>query len=426
MHEIELTSLAFGGDAVGRLEGKVIFVPLGAAGDRALVRVVKEQASYYRGELVRLLSPGPGRREPPCPLATLCGGCQWQHLLYSHQITAKEEFLGSVKQIAGGGADPAPEEAIRIHPLAPAPEELGYRRRVRMHWSSSGKGTVTLGFFKRRSRELLDVPCCPLLTTEVARGVEACRERLARLPSARGTLSVLAGEEGQVHVSVRIRKGQAQWILHLDGLEQEGPVIGWQARVGRESFRGGSGAVHLLRDPLLLGSAAAFAQANAPQDARLRQCVAAWAGGPRVLELFAGVGNLTLALAGQAEAVTAVESSPAGAELLRRNAEANKGRVIVLQQNAKAALERLSDQGRRFHTVVLDPPREGCRGLGEKLAATGAQRIVYVSCDPMTLARDVGELQTHGFWATQAQPVDMMPQTFHLEAVVLLERRPAA
>jgi len=184
--------------------------------------------------------------------------------------------------------------------------------------------------------------------------------------------------------------------------------------------------VHLLRDPHLLGSAAAFAQANAPQDARLRQCVAAWAGGPRVLELFAGVGNLTLALAGQAETVTAVESSPAGAELLRRNAEANKGRVTVLQQSAKAALEQLSDQGRRFHTVVLDPPREGCRGLGEKLAATGAQRIVYVSCDPITLARDLGELQAHGFRATQAQPMDMMPQTFHLEAVVLLERRPAA
>ena len=410
--ELTLDSMAHGGDAVGRADGMVFFVPLGAPGDRVRVRVVQQRKSYCRGQIVELLTPGPQRRDPPCELFGQCGGCQLQHLEYSQQATEKEAVLRHALE----------GKVQRLLPLVPAPQELGYRRRARMQWISHGEGVI-LGYLERRSRRIVDVQSCPLLSEPLAQGLAVARKHLGRLPRGRGTLSLLAGVDGQVHLSLHTRAGHAGWRKHLEGIQQDRPVVGLCARLGRDRLVLGRRQIALEHG--LKASAEAFAQANHQQNQLLRQQVARWAepDGARVLELHAGVGNFTALLAPPAERLVAVESAPEAARLLRSNSDGKP--VTVLLQTAEQALAQLSREDQRFDVVVLDPPREGCRGMAPALAATGAERLIYVSCDPMILARDLEQLGQLGYLAEEAQAVDTMPQTFHMEVVARLRRSPS-
>lgn len=419
--ELGLDSVAFGGDAVGRHEGKVCFVPLGAPGDRARVKVVQERKSFCRAELVEVISAGPGRREPPCPLAGTCGGCQLQHLAYPQQLEAKQQ---AVEQALGTRVE-------QLLPMVRAPQELGYRRRVRLHWVTGVQGKVVLGFHQRRSRTIVDVDRCPLLVPPLQQAMDHCRQHLGRLPRARGSLVLLAGDDGAVHASLHSRAGGRSWRVQLEALASEQPLVGLEARLGRLQLNIDREAVTLaasgvgLPGVALEASAAAFAQANPAQDSQVRGRVHAWAAaaGCRVLELYAGIGNLTAAVAPGAQEVVAVESSHEAAYLLRRNAKGMGTPVKVMIKPVAQALARLAGQEKGFDVVLLDPPREGARGLGEALSILGASRVVYVSCDPMTLARDLAEMDQAGFSPRQAEPLDMMPQTYHTEAVVLLTRK---
>jgi 23S rRNA (uracil1939-C5)-methyltransferase len=411
MSELRIDALAFGGDAVGRLDGKVVFVPYGVPGDTIEIEILEERASYSRARLVRLLEPGEGRREPACDLFGVCGGCHWQMVDYPLQIAAKQAiFKRSMIEAA----------VKEVLPISGAPAELGYRRRCRMHWEVSG-GEVHLGYYRRGSRELLDVPVCPLLVQPLQLAVDRIREALGGLGRARGTMAASADLTGQrAHVSVRIDEeegGAASALtLSLDGSPE---LAGGQVVRKRRASRFGAEWINLRlpeEDPLW-GSAATFAQANVEQDRLLRRRLEQWAlplKGARVLELFAGVGNLTRALASSAAEVVAVESSPACTALLRHNCPD----VRVIKGDAVAALKKLA--GERFDLVVLDPPREGCAAAAPLIAALSPRSVLYVSCDPMTLARDIRLLSKHGLSPLRAQALDMMPQTYHIEALALL------
>lgn len=411
MHEITLESLAFGGDALGHLDGKVVFVPLGVPGDRVTVRIVDEHASYARGEIVRLLDPGPGRRPPPCPLFGQCGGCHWQHMEYSVQLSGKAEIFSGAMSRAG-----VPD----VLPIGGARAELGYRRRIRMHFERRARG-VDLGFFRRRTRELLDVPRCLLLQDALQRAVDLCREALMQLSEGKGSLVAVAGSDGSVHVSIRISSGPPVRLQPLAQAALGDPIVGVAVSRGRQSRTAGVDCVEL--GPLM-ASSAAFVQANPAQDLQLREVVQRWADAPfpRVLELFAGIGNLTGVLAASDREVVAVENSSASTALLERNRQHFDGMVTVRRQDAGAALDDLCVGDRRFDLVLLNPPREGCRRVAAQLGRTGARRVIYVSCDPMTLQRDLSLLQGQGFSPLRAVALDMMPQTYHLEGLVLLHR----
>ncbi len=409
--ELELDSIAHGGEAVGRVEGKVYFVDGGAPGDRVRARVVQERRSFCRAEIVEILEPGAGRREPACELAGRCGGCQLLHLQYEQQLKQKQAVMDRAL-----GA-----KAERVLPVVPSPLELGYRRRVRMHWVAPTSGEVALGYLERHSNREVNVPQCPLLEEPLQGALGHLRRQLQQLPRSKGSVSALVGAGGEVHLSLRCRAGHERWRRLLEGLEEQAPVVGLEARLGRARLRLGRPHLELL--PSVAASAEAFAQANAAVDELLRQRVRSWAApaGARILELYAGVGNLTSALAPEAAEVVAVESAAAGATLLRANGPA-LGKVTVLQEDAEAAVGRLAAAGEHFDVVVLDPPREGCRGLAPALARLGARRLVYVSCDPMILARDLDEMAGHGFQAEAVEPLDMMPQTFHVESVARVTR----
>lgn len=414
--ELRLESLAFGGAAVGRYEGRAVFVPFGAPGDLVRVRLSEPHARWARAELIEVLEPGAARRLPACPLAGRCGGCPWQQVDYAAQLAAKREILGrALRRVA-----PPTIEFVA------APEELHYRRRVRLHWQRGPSG-FRLGFRGWRSRELIDVEACPLLVPALGRALGRLRAALAVGPVASGTLAVLAGAEHACHFSLRVARGGAAggapW--RGDGWLGDGIVGGLVTEA--------NGATHALGlpdvalDPRgLRAHAACFTQAHAAQDAALAarvQALSAVAAGRAVLELYAGCGNLTAALGQHAASVLAVESDAAAVALLGRN-RARIGAALELRaQGAAEAVRELAAQRAVFPLILLDPPREGARELIEGLAQLGAERILYVSCDPLTLARDLSALAPQGYRATSVVALDTMPQTHHFEVLAALERR---
>jgi 23S rRNA (uracil1939-C5)-methyltransferase len=413
MPELVLDSLAFGGDAVGRLEGKVVFVPFGAPGDTVEIAIQEVRPSYCRARIVTLIEPGPGRREPICDLFGRCGGCHWQQVLYAEQVRAKQTIFQRAMLEAR-----VPE----VRPLVDAPAERGYRRRTRMRWRASRDG-VTLGYYRRGTRTLLDVARCPLLVDVLRAALDECREPLRLLSPGRGNLSAVADlVDRRVHVSLRVDRGRVDRVSELArALEGSRGVAGGQVILGGEEHRFGAAEINLRsrEERPLLGTGATFAQVNVEQDRILRRRLELWAAvdGARVLELYAGVGNLTTGLCQNAAEVVAVEASPASVDLLRRNLG-----IRVLRRDASRALRELASAGERFDVVVMDPPREGSKTVADLVAEVHPERVVYVSCDPMTLARDLRRMARRGLAPRAAQGLDMMPQTFHIEGLTLLER----
>ncbi len=371
-HTVTLTidSLAPLGDGVAHLEGRPIFVPGNFPGDVIEARVTR-RAGALRGEVVRWLEQSPQRAPVDCPHFLKCGGCPWMALSLAAQQAAKETFFRRI----------FPDAA----PLVASPSSLGYRRRATMKLVRG-----RLGFVERAGHGVTPIERCALLVPEL-------NERLARpapkLPKGTAELSLLASEEGAVGDS------SAPKAMRLG------------------AFQGVT----------LYGRADLFAQANRGANLALQALVARFAtnsgrGFERTLELYAGAGNFTFALPG---AVTAVELTQPSLELARRSAaEAGRTNVRFVAGDALKVADSLAREGQRFELLMLDPPRAGAKGIGRLARALEAQRVIYVSCDLATLARDAAELGANGFEVLHAQPVDQFPQTPHLESVVVFERAP--
>jgi 23S rRNA (uracil1939-C5)-methyltransferase len=385
---VTLDALAFGGDAVGREpSGRVVFVAGGAPGDRVEARLVERKRSFARGELVRVLEPG-ARVEPPCPLAGECGGCPWMHVAPEAQLAAKQAIVE--RALAKSGA---PSSIVRQ--IAAAPQWLGYR--VRARFTARG-GRV--GFQARRSHRVVDVERCLALAPPLDEALAQARRALGPLVGEGGWLYGRLGADGRVAIAAEAGEGADRRAL------------GSRARELGVALDGGA------------SWAAGFSQANAAQNDRLRALVEEGAelrGGERVLELYAGDGNFTTLLAARAH-VTAVEGDRAAAARLDATlrALAPAAGFAVRAESAEAAASALAREGARFDVVVLDPPRTGAADALDAIAKLAIARVVYVSCDPMTLARDVARLAALGLRAEWAQPVDMMPHTSHVEVVMLL------
>jgi 23S rRNA (uracil1939-C5)-methyltransferase len=416
-HEIDLESLAFGGSAIGHLEGKVIFVPYGVPGDRVKVRITKAHASYCQAEIRKILRQSPSRRAAQCSHFGSCGGCQWQHIDYALQTASKHEQFTWMMAKSG---------VSQVLPLIQSAKEFGYRRRFRMHWQVR-EGDVTLGYYKRNSKELLDVSQCPLLMEPLEEAARLVRQALQFIDWGKGTIVAVAdGSRRTVHVSMRLLRGEGKRLPTLIQELHQPPIEGGTVQQGSTTLSFGTPSLNLRMsgESRLEGSSLAFCQANPEQDRRMRQGVVDWIdfSGKRVLELFAGVGNLTSEFAALAQEVAAVETSAAAVAHFQRNLSPLLSRVRGLTQDATQALEQFVQHKEQFDIVVLNPPREGCPTVMPLLEQLRPRQLVYISCDPMTLSRDLVALSSVGFLPIQARAHDMMPQTYHIEGMVLLGR----
>ena len=369
--EVVIERLAHGGEGVGRLpDGRVCFVRLSAPGDRLRVRLLESHGRWARGELEAVLEAGPARTTPACPLFSRCGGCQWQHVTLEAQRAAKQATVARSLR-----AEVAPIET-------PGPA-LGYRRRARLHLEAG-----RVGYRALRSHEVVDVPRCPLL----AAPLDAALERLRPALSARtGEAQLLVGGGGALAVAA------------------PGASLG-EPRV---DLGDGAGRPFWAR-------ADTFVQANGFASASLRSLVAgALAGAARVLELYAGSGNFTRDLLAAGADVVALEASREAADLARENLLGLPGRLRLVPLPVERALA--SETG-PFDAILVDPPRTGLDARLPALLSRLGPRLVYVSCDPATLGRDVERLRKLGWALDRALPVDAWPQTFHVETVAELSR----
>jgi 23S rRNA (uracil1939-C5)-methyltransferase len=429
--EIELTDLAHGPFAVGRLEGQAVLVRGGVPGDRVIVRVTRRHARHLVADIVRILHPGPGRRRAPCPFHPACGGCPWQDVRYSDQLAAKvKNVRREVIRLTGG------TDVVAVP--APAPSEWGYRRRIRLHVDSRRR----IGFLRAQSHDAVEIDACLVAEDRLNAAIPAVRTLLRRLSTpvteceilSRGELPGVALRIVGPHPPVR---ADAQEIARFLAAHPE--VAGVVVLAPRFSRSWGDPRRRIAAaDGEALDLAPlAFTQVNEDANHQLVASVvaavtgvtasaegttsAASPGSPvRMLELHAGAGNFTRALAGVVATIHAVERSPSAAAALKQAAR-HLPQVTVEARAAAAAVDRLLAAGVRFDVVLADPPRQGLTDEISGLLTLRCPRLVVVSCDLATFARDARALIGGGYRLLAVDLVDLFPQTFHIELVARFE-----
>ncbi len=426
---LRIDSLAYGGSGVGRADGKAVFVPHAAPGDLLRCRIVRDKKRYAEAELTELVEPSPLRRQPPCPVFGRCGGCQWQHLPYAEQAEWKERiFRDTLVRQAGLAPD-------RILPLAAAPDEWRYRSRVQFKCRQTDQGFV-MGFYRRGSHFVIDVERCPIAAAAVNEALARFRAWLpaSPCPDRIPQVDVAVDDEGRVRAVVHVLDGRESVLAdYLRPLVASAGYALFMQCGRKETLLAVAGDADLHIHPqtdggLRLGyGPGGFAQVNLEQNRRLVAEVLGALEGRRprrVLDLFCGMGNFSMPLAGVAGEVVGVEDYAPSIDQARRNAVANSiNNAAFHARSAEGAWAELA-QKTPFELVVLDPPRTGAYQVARELSALPAALrptwIVYVSCDPPSLARDLVPLIHAGFQVQWSRPVDLFPQTYHTESVTLL------
>ncbi len=417
---LEINALSYGPYGLGRVDGRVLMVPHSAPGDTIRARVTEERERFSIGELVDVLEPSPSRRVPPCPYVGDCGGCSWQHLNYPAQLKAKQQSVEDALRRIGKLAD------FELRPILLSAEEFNYRRRIRLQVGVANR----LGFYGASSHHLAEVDSCRIADERLNRGLEPLRRWAGNLITPLEHLEIVAGDdEKQTVVVARAAGGfvprDRAACENLLAAEEGIDGLIFSGRDWRHTWGQSAIAVRLQNRLEYRVDADVFTQVN-PQGNRLMLEALLDAGhfakDERLLELFSGAGNFTLALARQSQSVIAVEGHRPALANGKLNAQKNAiDNIRWICAPVPRAVAELKKRHERFAKIVLDPPRTGAKSIEADLAALGAGKIFYISCNPATLARDLAALCKFGYKLRTVQPIDFFPQTFHVEALAVLE-----
>jgi 23S rRNA (uracil1939-C5)-methyltransferase len=401
---LHLTTIAHGGAALGRHEGRVIFVPYGLPGETVRAKITEDKERYAFARLVEVLEPSSDRIAPPCPHfgPDGCGGCQWQHIDYQAQLRFKADIVADQLTRIGKIAGPT------VRPAIPDPSGWAYRNHAQFHPAPGG----VLGFQRASGQGVIAVDEClilhPLLSDLYAT-LDLDLPGLLRLSLRAGTAL-----------------GEQMVIFEMEddlppALESDLPVsCVLLLSAGRHAnLIGRNHITEIVADRTYRISASSFFQVNTPQAAQLVRQVLEYLnlqGSETVLDAYCGVGLFTAHLAERAGLVVGVELAPtAVADLLENTTDLDN--VEVIEGSIEAVLR---DFDFPIDAAVVDPPRAGIdRFALDALVERRPARLAYVSCDPATLARDAKRLNAAGYRLVEVQPVDMFPQTYHIESVAL-------
>ncbi len=401
-----IEKLVYGGAGFARHGGKVVFVPFSAPGDRLLVRPVEEKKTFVRAEIVRLLKPGSGRVDPVCAHFAKCGGCHWQQLEYSHQVRAKQQILEEIFHHR------FPQTRELPIAMTPCSQPLAYRSRARVHMRGAGHG-ASVGFFRCGSHLVEDVESCPLFRGSLNEAFSSLRQYKLKVDT----------DSKPQEIDMACSEEENAWATaHTESIEDSGIVTLWGERRKDVALR------RKIGEFTYSVTASVFFQANdfvVPELVAVVQESAQNAGSGSALDLFAGVGLFSLPLARQFARVVAIENSPAAVRLCSRNVK-NAG-IGNIESVCSDVLPWLKSQEKSekipFDLVVLDPPRTGAGPeTMDQIRELAPKNIIYVSCDPQTLVRDLARLSPGDYRISLVQGLDMFPQTYHFETVVRLER----
>ncbi len=422
---LKIEALANGGAGIGRDHGRVIFVPRTVPGDLVRCRLVKEKKRYAEAELVEVLQPAQERCQPPCPVADQCGGCQWQQLPYLEQLRWKERLFHETLQRQ------CQVDSSALLPIVPSPETWGYRSRVQIKCFKASERFVC-GFFRPKSRYVVDVESCPVMAPELNELLATLRGAIApsRFADRIPQIDLALGDDGRrravIHYLGSDGKGLSALLMSMVQSEDVALLLQTGRKDSLLSVAGDPQLTISVDSPeiLLKYHAGGFAQINLEQNRRLVSAVlraADLSGGERVMDLYCGMGNFTLPLARRAAAVCGVEDYAPSIAAARHNATANQlANVEFHASPAEGALERFGTAA-PFDLLLIDPPRSGAFGVAKELVRRPVKKILYVSCDPQTLARDLTLLVNNGYRLVSSQPFDMFPHTYHVESLSLLE-----
>ncbi|HPL62137.1 MAG TPA: class I SAM-dependent RNA methyltransferase [Syntrophales bacterium] len=383
-----VSRLAYGGDGVGKIKDMVTFIPFAAAGDEVEVRITEVRKRYLRGRLLSVLNPSPDRVEPLCRYYTRCGGCQYQHIAYERQLSAKrEQVIECFRRI--GGFDSIPE-AIPVCETIPSPRSYGYRCKAEFHLGM--QCGYSAGFMDTSGFRLVDIERCEIVDESINENYRIFR-------------STLPGREKAGNGSEIFWSGIP---FETSGSRPD--------RVARE-----------VKKRVLAAPYYGFFQANSLLTERLVDSVLEMSGEERngnVLDCYCGSGLFTVFLAEKAKKIYGIETDPEAAECARANLEdAGFSRDSVLEGMVEEKAGELADRGFSPDVIILDPPRTGCAGSAlTAITELEPEKIVYVSCDPATQARDISLLAGRGYRLELLRPIDMFPQTKHIETIAVLKK----
>lgn len=439
--ELTIDDLGSAGEAVGSFQGLRVFIEGALPGERVKARVIQRKKSYARAELEEILLASSQRVQPPCPVFGRCGGCQLQHLSYEAQLEAKRQRVQAAMLRIAGLSD------LEVRPCVPSPAEYAYRNKIQLRVGVGPDKRCQLGLFAKRSHTLIHVDHC-LIHCEIGESIYP-------------VLKELVEESPLIPYDEHTGKGQLRTVLLRNAVNtakvlvvfvNNGPASKVLKDLATELMRrcplvkGVVCNINTRRDNVILGknyqllvgedsiteelcglqfkvSPASFFQVNSGQAAQLYDhvlSVAELSQDSTLLDAYCGVGTLALYAAKKAQQVIGVEVVPQAIEDAKANAQRNG---ITNARFLCGKVEELVTSLPPVDSIFLNPPRAGCDlAMLEGLVRLGAKRLVYVSCDPATLARDLKILGKLGYKILEVQPFDMFPQTMHVESVAVLSK----
>ena len=420
--QVKINSMAFKGYGVARMNGKVVFTPYSVTGDEAWVEIIEEKKNYSMGRLIEILRPSPWRVEPPCPYFEVCGGCQWQHIAYSKHGELKKEILKEILNRLGGVKEIPPIT------VTPSPDPYDYRTRVQL----KVKGEV-LGYYKEGSHELVEIDHCPIAHPFINQMIPFLRKALRSFSRLEEIEINVSPEEGKGVLLLRLLELNQGLEIFVKEFLNVHPLLKGLAIVRKRratllgephlnftiplNQKGGKENLKLRTSP------ESFFQVNLKQNETLIQRVLEFAdlrGNEMTLDLYAGIGNMTLPLAIASKEIWGVEENRVAVKDARFNAERNG------IENCSFIHGKVEDVLKRWKRgkpdlVVLDPPRTGAKTILNQVVSLKPNKIVYVSCEPTSLSRDLRLFSNKDYVLHRLALIDMFPQTYHMETVALLK-----
>lgn len=441
--EVEIVDLSHDGEGVGFAEGFTLFVPETAPGDLAAVKVITVQKSYARALPVSIIRLSPYRTTPACKHFHECGGCQLQHIQYNHQLRLKQKRVIDALQRLGG-------LEVQVQPIIGMPYPWNYRNKAQVPLAFE-HDRVVAGFYEKRSHRVVNIEECPIQhpgSNQVINETRATlqelqipiydeknhkgivRHILSRVSFSTGELllTIITNGEKILHIAQLVERIGSS-IENLVGIVQNVNIRPGNTILGTNNIRlwGRPYLVEKLGGLTFQISSQSFFQVNPAQAEVLYDRVLAFAGltgREMIFDLYCGTGAIALYLAGKAGRVIGVDNVLKAVEDARVNASINRiNNSEFYSGRAEEVVPDLLKKGYHPDVIVVDPPRKGCEvKLLETMVTAAPERIIYVSCNPATLARDLRFLVEKGYTLMKIQPVDMFPHTSHVECVVLMTR----
>lgn len=439
---VTFEDLTHEGIGVAKVDGYPIFVPSGLVGEEATIKILKVNKNIGFGRLVEVTKASPHRQEPPCPIYNQCGGCQLQHLDYQGQLLAKEKQVRDAMMRIGKLGD------VTIHPVVGMDEPWFYRNKSQVP-VGKGEGGLVAGFYQKRTHKIIDTKSCLIqdkTNDSIIQDVKHICEKYS-IPAYdeqnhTGILRHFMVRTGQATGEVmlvivtRTAKLPNKEILVKEILEKYPSITSIIQNINNKrtnvilgdttKLLYGKEYIHDSIGDVKFGiSARSFYQVNSTQTKVLYDRALEYAGltgEETIIDAYCGIGTISLFLAQKAKKVYGVEIVPEAIEDAKRNAKLNNmDNVEFVAGKAEEVIPNWYKEGIQADVICVDPPRKGCdEALLNTILAMKPKKVIYVSCDPATLARDLRILEDGGYMTKEIQPVDMFPQTTHVENIALL------